>query len=163
MCVYSVLVMTATWRQLAATWVQVACRVYTDQTYSCPRDWHLSATGGPIEGPPEVPRTSQHYHIEGIKRVPDLGTKGIGSMVFSVYSETVGLVSLNSSETKSHLNGCCLSKLFLYAIASRQWHSCCLSCYLLSCYLLSCCLSKLNNLSLLFDRRILNCALQVNI
>ena len=22
--------------------------------------------GGPIEGPPETPRTSQHYHIEGL-------------------------------------------------------------------------------------------------
>ena len=44
----------------------------TDQTYSCPRDWRLSASGGPIEGPPETPRTSQHYHIEEIKGLPDL-------------------------------------------------------------------------------------------
>jgi len=29
--------------------------------------------GGTIEGPPETPRTSHHYHIEGIKGVPDLG------------------------------------------------------------------------------------------
>ena len=27
--------------------------------------------GGPIEHPPETPRTSQHYQIEGIKGVPD--------------------------------------------------------------------------------------------
>ena len=26
--------------------------------------------GGPIEGPPETPRTSQHYRIEGIKGIP---------------------------------------------------------------------------------------------
>ena len=25
--------------------------------------------GGPIEGPPETPRTSQHYRIEGIKEM----------------------------------------------------------------------------------------------
>ena len=30
--------------------------------------------GGPIDGPPETPRASQHYRIEGIKGVPDLGT-----------------------------------------------------------------------------------------
>ena len=35
----------------------------------------------PIEGPPETPRTSQHYRIEGL---PDLGTKGNGNIVFSV-------------------------------------------------------------------------------
>ena len=40
--------------------------------------------GGPIEGAPETPRTSQHYRIEGIKGVPDLGTKGNGNKVFSV-------------------------------------------------------------------------------
>ena len=43
--------------------------------------------GGPIRGPPETPRTSQHYHIEGIKRVPDLGTKGNGNIFFSVHPE----------------------------------------------------------------------------
>ena len=26
--------------------------------------------GGPIEGPPETPRTSQDYHIEGINYFP---------------------------------------------------------------------------------------------
>ena len=31
--------------------------------------------GGSIDGPPEIPRTSQHYRIEGIKGIPDLGTK----------------------------------------------------------------------------------------
>ena len=40
--------------------------------------------GGPIEGPPETPRTSQHYRIEEVKGVPDLGTKGNGILVFSV-------------------------------------------------------------------------------
>ena len=40
--------------------------------------WHQ---GGPIESPPETPRTSQHYRIEGIKGVPDLGRK----VVFSVH------------------------------------------------------------------------------
>ena len=40
--------------------------------------------GGPIEGPPETPRTSQQYIIERIKGVPDLGTKGNGNIVFSV-------------------------------------------------------------------------------
>ena len=35
--------------------------------------------GGPSEGPPETPRTSQHYHIEGIHHV-----KGNGNIVFSV-------------------------------------------------------------------------------
>ena len=40
--------------------------------------------GGPIEGPPETLRTSQHYHIEGIKGVPDLGTKGNENIVFSL-------------------------------------------------------------------------------
>ena len=27
-----------------------------DQTYSCPRDWHLAASWEPIEGPPGKPR-----------------------------------------------------------------------------------------------------------
>ena len=27
--------------------------------------------GGPIEGPPETPRTSQHYHIEEIKGIKE--------------------------------------------------------------------------------------------
>ena len=40
--------------------------------------------GGPIEGPPETPRASQYYRIEGIKGVRDWGTKGIGYIVFSV-------------------------------------------------------------------------------
>ena len=40
--------------------------------------------GGPVEGPVEIPCTSQHYRIEGIKGVPDLGTKGKGNIVFSV-------------------------------------------------------------------------------
>ena len=40
--------------------------------------------GGTIEGPPEIPRTSQHYHFEGIKGVPDLGTKGNGNIVFQL-------------------------------------------------------------------------------
>ena len=31
--------------------------------------------GGPIEGPPETPRTSQHYHIEGINYVKENGNK----------------------------------------------------------------------------------------
>ena len=35
--------------------------------------------GRPIEGPLETPRTSQHYHIEGIDYV-----KGNGNIVFSV-------------------------------------------------------------------------------
>ena len=35
--------------------------------------------GGPIEGPPETPRTSQHYHIEGINYV-----KGNGNSFLSV-------------------------------------------------------------------------------
>ena len=39
--------------------------------------------GGQIEGPPETTRTSQHYRIEGIKGVPDLGTKGNRNIVFS--------------------------------------------------------------------------------
>ena len=38
--------------------------------------------GGPIEGPPKTPRTSQHYRIERIKGVPDFGTKGNGNTVF---------------------------------------------------------------------------------
>ena len=29
--------------------------------------------GGPIEGPPETPLTSQHYHIEGINYVKENG------------------------------------------------------------------------------------------
>ena len=33
-----------------------------------------------MEGPPESPRTSQHYHIEGIDYV-----KGNGNIVFSAY------------------------------------------------------------------------------
>ena len=45
--------------------------------------WHH---GGPIEGPPETPRTSQHYRIEGIKGIPDSTTKGNGNIVLSVYS-----------------------------------------------------------------------------
>ena len=40
--------------------------------------------GGPIEGPPETPRASQYYRIEGIKGVPDLGTKRNGILLFSV-------------------------------------------------------------------------------
>ena len=36
---------------------------------------------GPIEGLPETPRTSQHYHIEGINYV-----KGNGNLVFSAYT-----------------------------------------------------------------------------
>ena len=45
--------------------------------------------GGPIEGPPENPRTSQHYHIEGINYV-----KGNGSIVFSVFGEiTIGKIA----------------------------------------------------------------------
>ena len=47
--------------------------------------------GGPIEGPPETSRTSQHYRIEGIKGVPDLGFKK-KSIVFSAHS--VHVVSL---------------------------------------------------------------------
>ena len=42
--------------------------------------------GGLTEGSPETPRTSQHYRIEGIKGVPDLGTKEDGNRVFSVYN-----------------------------------------------------------------------------
>ena len=37
------------------------------QTYSCPRDWSLSALWGPIEGFHEIRRTSQHYRIEEFK------------------------------------------------------------------------------------------------
>ena len=39
----------------------------SDQTYSCPRDWCLSALWGPNWGPPETPHTSQPYRIEGFK------------------------------------------------------------------------------------------------
>ena len=49
--------------------------------------------GDPFEGPPETPRTSQHYRIEGIKGVPDLGTKGNGIQVFSVSSCLLSLPS----------------------------------------------------------------------
>ena len=41
--------------------------------------------GGPIVGPPETPCTSQHYLIEGIKGVPDLGTKEIGNIVYPAW------------------------------------------------------------------------------
>ena len=44
---------------------------YTDQAYSRPRGWRLSASWGPNSGPPETPRTSQHHHIEGIKGVKE--------------------------------------------------------------------------------------------
>ena len=37
-----------------------------------------------MEGPPETSHTLQHCRIEGIKGVPDLGTKGNGILVFSV-------------------------------------------------------------------------------
>ena len=36
--------------------------------------WHH---GGPIESPPETPRTSQHYRFQGIKGVPDLGKRNL--------------------------------------------------------------------------------------
>ena len=39
------------------------------QTCSCPRDWRLLASGGPIESPLETPRISQRYRIERIKGV----------------------------------------------------------------------------------------------
>ena len=32
------------------------------QQHSCLRDWRLSASGGPIEDPPETLRTSKHYN-----------------------------------------------------------------------------------------------------
>ena len=40
--------------------------------------------GDPIEGPPETFPASQHYLIEEIKEVSDLGAKGNGNKVFSV-------------------------------------------------------------------------------
>ena len=44
--------------------------------------------GGPIEGPPETPRTSQHYHIEGINNM-----RANVNIVFSVLElEQVRLV-----------------------------------------------------------------------
>ena len=47
--------------------------------------------GGPTEGLPETPRTSQHYRIEGIKGVPDFVTKGNGndSFLSSVFPVSV--------------------------------------------------------------------------
>ena len=39
----------------------------TNQTYSCPRDWRLSASWVTKLSPIETPRTSQHYRIEGFK------------------------------------------------------------------------------------------------
>ena len=39
--------------------------------------------GGPIEGTPVTPRTSQHYHIEGISTIYCGNLKGIGNNVFS--------------------------------------------------------------------------------
>ena len=39
-------------------------------SYSAVRETSVSLHhGGPIEGPPETPRTSQHYRVEGIKGV----------------------------------------------------------------------------------------------
>ena len=39
-----------------------------DQMYSCPRDWRLSTImRAQLKRPPETPRTSQYYSIEGIK------------------------------------------------------------------------------------------------
>ena len=38
------------------------------QTYIAVRETGVSRhQGGPLEGPPETPRKSQHYRIEGIK------------------------------------------------------------------------------------------------
>ena len=40
----------------------------SDHTYSCPRDWRLSALRGPIEGPPETSWTiTVLFRFEGFK------------------------------------------------------------------------------------------------
>ena len=37
------------------------------QTHSCPRDWRISASWGPIQGPPKPLRPSEQYRIGGFK------------------------------------------------------------------------------------------------
>ena len=47
-----------------------AWKNYNHQAFSFPREWRLSASRGPIEGSSEIPKTSQHYGIEGFKWGP---------------------------------------------------------------------------------------------
>ena len=58
------------------TWAPKGMETKFSQCKKTARETGVSRhQGGPIEGPPETPRTSQHYRIERIKGVPDLATK----------------------------------------------------------------------------------------
>ena len=55
----------------------------SDQTITVRETGVSRHQGGQIEGPPDSPRTSQYYRIEGIKGVPD-GQKEIKNSFLSV-------------------------------------------------------------------------------
>ena len=60
--------------------------------------------GGPIEGPPETPRTSQHYHIEGINYLKGNGNTSflsVGSLSSSPHFFRMDLSSTHSFSDRS--------------------------------------------------------------
>ena len=61
--------------------------------------------GGPIEGPPEIPRTSLYYRIEGIKGVPDLDKwkYSFPSVYFAAYLNRLHLAMCFSSACTMHI------------------------------------------------------------
>ena len=62
-------------RSLLAQQTTAIRRIAVRETFMCAQ----------LRTPPETPRTSQHYRIEGIKEVPDMATIGNGNIVFSVH------------------------------------------------------------------------------